>query len=149
VGLLTLDGGGRREGRQWTAMAAGSRSHRLQRSGAFQATGRGVGCAARCDGALGLVGFNCNGPSGGIVWRWSSGHGQRRTAGGGARRRETRRAGTRSRRVWRLGLYEDTARESPRRVRHGHQGVRRGGLWLCPTWTRARQSSVGPVLGQK
>jgi hypothetical protein len=72
------------------------------------------------------------------LWPWPAAHCRRR--------RETQRAGMQSRRVRRLGLYGDTARESPGRVRYGHRGVQRGGLWPCPPWTRARQSSVGPVV---
>jgi hypothetical protein len=51
MGLLTLDGEGRREGRWRTAMVAGSGGHGRRRSNASQAMGRGGGCATRHCGA--------------------------------------------------------------------------------------------------
>jgi hypothetical protein len=83
-GAAYLGRGGAADGRRRLALAAGSVRKGRRCSGLEEVTVRDWGDAARRGGALGLVGFDCGGLSGGIVWRQCSGHGRRRTAGDGA-----------------------------------------------------------------
>jgi hypothetical protein len=83
-GAAYLGRGGAADGRRRLALAAGSVRKGRRCSGLEEVTVRDWGDAAQRGGALGLVGFDCGGSSGGIVWRQCSGHGRRRIAGDGA-----------------------------------------------------------------
>jgi hypothetical protein len=74
VGLLTLDGGGQRDGWRRTGMAAGSGSHGRRRSGGSPATENGAACSARHEETSGGIGLLWEAAVAmNRWWRWRTG----------------------------------------------------------------------------
>jgi hypothetical protein len=118
VGLLTLDGGGRRDGRRWIGMAAGSGSREQRRSGGPPATENGVACSAQHE-------------------ETSSGVGLLREAAVATNRRRQR---TGRRRAARLGPAAAQGRPGL-----GHAGARARGLNRARTPRCPRRARPGPL----
>jgi hypothetical protein len=98
VGLLTLDGGRWRDGRQRTGMAAGSGSRGRRRFGGPLATENGTTSSARHEETSGGVGLLREAAVAAVAAHWPAARGSALSGGGArqARIRARRSLGTRA-----------------------------------------------------